>query len=101
MHAASAGGVNVTVETASSSWNPIRLLMRVPVPWAFILAYLVGVGLELAWPSSGLMSATFSVGVVGWGLFVVGAAVAVGSLLIFRKARTTTVPRKVSSALVT
>ena len=33
------------------SGNPIRLLMRVPVPWVFVLAYLAGVGLEFAYPS--------------------------------------------------
>jgi protein-S-isoprenylcysteine O-methyltransferase Ste14 len=75
--------------------------LRIPVPWVYILAFLVGVGLELAWPSRGVLRAPFAVGVMGWALFLVGAIVAAWSLLIFRKARTTTVPGKASSVLVT
>ena len=30
--------------------NPSRLLLRVPVPWVFILAYLLGVAAEYVWP---------------------------------------------------
>jgi len=33
--------------------NPIRFLMRVPVPWVFVLTYLAGVGLESLRPASG------------------------------------------------
>lgn len=81
---------------------PFRLLMRVPVPWVFILAYLVGVGLEQIWPSrlGGEVSerVTLRVGVL---VFTVGAVIAGWGLITFLKARTTTVPGKSSSRLVT
>ena len=32
--------------------NPLRLLMHVPVPWVFVLTYLVGVVAEYTWPPS-------------------------------------------------
>jgi len=81
--------------------GPFRLLMRIPVPWVFILAYLIGVGLEHAWPVrlgdvSGRV--TLSVGAV---LFTVGAVIAGWGLVTFHRARTTTVPGKASSRLVT
>jgi protein-S-isoprenylcysteine O-methyltransferase Ste14 len=79
----------------------VRLLMRVPVPWVFVLTYLVGVALELAWPL-GLLPATLPwIGVAGWALFAIGAALAGWGLLTFHRARTTTVPGKASSVLVT
>jgi protein-S-isoprenylcysteine O-methyltransferase Ste14 len=82
--------------------NPIRLLLRVPVPWVFVLSYLVGVGLEVVWPpdlgSTGALLASHALGAL---LFVVGALIAAWSLVIFRKARTTTVPGRASNALVT
>ena len=33
------------------SRNPIRLLLHIPVPWVFVLGYLIGVAVERAWPS--------------------------------------------------
>jgi hypothetical protein len=30
--------------------GPFRLLMRIPVPWVFVLTYLIGVALEPVWP---------------------------------------------------
>jgi len=76
--------------------------MHVPVPWVFILAYLVGVGLERVWPLPvSATSAAFAIGVVGWALFWMGAVVAGWCLLIFRSAKTTTVPGQASAALVT
>jgi protein-S-isoprenylcysteine O-methyltransferase Ste14 len=73
--------------------------MRIPVPWVYILAFLAGVGLDFFWSSHALASATVSV--VGWALVTLGSAIAGWSLLIFWKARTTTVPGKASAALVT
>jgi protein-S-isoprenylcysteine O-methyltransferase Ste14 len=85
--------------------NPIRLLLHVPVPWVFVLTYLIGVVLEFAIPlhirfhirSAWLVGP----GVVGAVLFSSGAAIAGWSLLIFRKAGTTTVPGRSSRQLVT
>src|SRR5262245_66631829 len=82
--------------------GPFRLLMRVPVPWVFVFAYLIGAGLEHVWPMrvGGEMSerVTLSVGAV---LFAVGAIIAGWGLVTFRRARTTTVPGRSSSRLVT
>jgi protein-S-isoprenylcysteine O-methyltransferase Ste14 len=75
--------------------------MCVPVPWVFVLTYLVGVALELAWPPGLLPAALPGIGVAGGVLFAVGAAVAGWGLLTFRRARTTTVPGKASAVLVT
>jgi len=81
--------------------NGIRLLMRVPVPWVFVLTYLIGVGLEFALPAHLPKHRFPGVRYAGVLLFVAGAAVAGWSLLIFHRARTTTVPGKRSSRLVT
>ncbi len=91
----------MTTKHQESIGNPIRLLLHVPVPWVFVLTYLVGVGLEFAFPLAVLKERLPGVAVAGAVLFVVGAALAGWSLLIFKKARTTTVPGKASSKLVT
>lgn len=74
----------------------MRLLMHVPVPWVFVLAYLLGAGLEHVWPP-GLGGAPLGVGVAGGVVFVLGAAIAAWSLLVFHRARTT-VPGEPSAA---
>jgi hypothetical protein len=56
--------------------SPFRLLMRVPVPWVFIVTYLLGVGLEYAWPLHVAINWLSGVGVVGALLFGIGAAFA-------------------------
>lgn len=81
--------------------NPFRLLMHVPVPWVFVLAYLIGVGLQYAWPPHLPTVALPGVSITGGVLFGIGAAIAGWGLLTFRRARTTTVPGRVSSQLVT
>jgi len=81
--------------------NPLRLLMRVPVPWVFVLTYLIGVGVEYALPVKEKTVAPAGVRAVGVALFIIGAAIAGWGLLTFRRARTTTVPGMESSLLVT
>src|SRR5262245_4085719 len=88
-------------EERSRSGNPIRLLMHIPVPWVFILAYLMGAGLEFAYPSHAYTEPLYGVRVAGGTLFATGAAIAGWGLLIFYRARTTTVPGKRSSKLIT
>jgi len=82
--------------------NPFRLLLHVPVPWVFILAYLVGVGLQILFPfgtrSADILFVSTIGGVV---LFLMGAALAAWSLFIFHKAHTTTTPGETSTKLVT
>lgn len=81
--------------------NPIRILLRVPVPWVFVLSYLVGVALELLFrpriPKLGLRGVTDA----GIAVFVAGAVIAGWGWVLFHKARTTTVPGKTSAKLVT
>jgi len=81
--------------------NPARFLLHVPVPWVFVLTYLLGVVLEHVHhgtisPTAALISKT-----AGTVLFAVGAVVAGWGLVLFRKAKTTTVPGKLSGKLVT
>jgi len=82
--------------------GPFRVLMRIPVPWVFVLTYLIGAALELAWPlrlaSDVRGRVTTGIGAV---LFTVGALIAGWGLITFHKARTTTVPGESSSRLVT
>jgi protein-S-isoprenylcysteine O-methyltransferase Ste14 len=82
--------------------NPFRLLLHVPVPWVFILTYLLGVGLELGFPSNVRSPETNRASfILGSVLFATGAAIAAWGWLIFHKARTTTIPGRASSKLIT
>lgn len=81
--------------------NPLRLLMRLPVPWVFVLAYLMGAGLEQAAPLAAGQGGVSGLRAVGGIMFGLGAIVAAWGLLTFRRARTTTVPGRASSRLVT
>jgi protein-S-isoprenylcysteine O-methyltransferase Ste14 len=81
--------------------NPLRLLMRLPVPWVFVLTYLIGVGMEYALPIPVLPQSVPGLSAGGCVLFLVGAAIAGWGLLTFRRVRTTTVPGEASSRLVT
>ena len=72
--------------------------MHVPVPWVFVLTYLIGARLEHFFPTAA--NKVPGLGVVGGGLFIIGAAIAAWGLVIFYKQRTTTTPGKSSSALV-
>jgi protein-S-isoprenylcysteine O-methyltransferase Ste14 len=81
--------------------SPFRFLLRVPVPWVFVLTYLIGVALERLRPDWVLSNAPQVSKTVGAVLFTAGAVIAGWGLVIFHKARTTTVPGKVSAKLVT
>src|SRR5512143_3789676 len=80
--------------------NPLRLLMRVPVPWVFVLGYLAGVALEVALPRA-RVALPASTPVVGALLFCLGAAFAGWAWWLFRRAGTTRVPGEASTSLVT
>jgi protein-S-isoprenylcysteine O-methyltransferase Ste14 len=92
------------ISTTAAKLSPFsRLLMRVPVPWVFVLGYFAGVGLQLTvFPRLRLFARTAHVIVIcGAVLFMIGAIVAGWGLLLFYKACTTTTPGKASNALVT
>ena len=77
-------------------------LMRIPVPWVFILLYLAGVAIQRVLPiairSPGLGS---TIRVVGYVFIALGLVFAFSALGIFRKTKTTTVPHETPSTLVT
>src|SRR5215475_4355470 len=81
--------------------NPIRLLLYVPVPWVFVLTYLLGAGLETLRPRSIGKEAALASTLAGGVLFAVGVVIAGWALALFRRSRTTTVPGEVSAKLVT
>lgn len=81
--------------------SPFRQLMRIPVPWVFVLAYLAGAGLEHVVPVNsepGPQAATLAVGIA---LFCAGAVVAGWAWFLFHRAGTTRVPGETSTRLVT
>jgi protein-S-isoprenylcysteine O-methyltransferase Ste14 len=81
---------------------PIHPLMRVPVPWVFVLAYLVGVGMQFQLAPAPLPRPVVFYGyLIGMVLLVAGLALAMWCLTLFRRARTTTIPLVASSKLVT
>jgi len=81
--------------------NPIRFLLYVPVPWVFVLTYLLGVVLEHVHHGTISPTAALSSRAAGAVLFAVGGGVAGWGLVLFGKAKTTTVPGKLSGKLVT
>jgi len=92
-------------ETASRGTGapatPIRLLLRIPVPWVFALAYLAGFGLERAFPPGLLLPVIAPLSLpAGVFLFIVGLCSAAWCLATFRKGQTTTTPGQTSVRLV-
>jgi len=81
--------------------NPVRFLLHVPVPWVFVLSYLLGVALERVCHGTISSRAAQVTTIAGGVLFAVGALIAGWGLVLFRRARTTTVPGKLSAKLVT
>jgi protein-S-isoprenylcysteine O-methyltransferase Ste14 len=81
--------------------NPVRFLLHVPVPWVFVLTFLLGVCLEHVHHGTISSTAALVSTKVGGVLFAVGAVIAGWGLVLFHKAKTTTVPGKLSGKLVT
>jgi protein-S-isoprenylcysteine O-methyltransferase Ste14 len=81
--------------------GPFQVLMRVPVPWVFVLMYLTGAALERIRPLGRRLMTMTHVEIAGAVLFTIGAVIAGSGLTIFHKARTTTTPGERSSMLVT
>lgn len=76
-------------------------LLRVPVPWVFVLTYLAGVGIEAAFHRGGFFPDYKLLTPVGSVIFTLGAGLAAWGWLIFHRARTTRVPGEASTTLVT
>lgn len=77
-------------------------LLRIPVPWVYAIAYLVGAGIQFAVPvtiaSASLRAITQAVSIL---LIALGVLFAAWAQRIFRKENTTTDPTQSSSKLVT
>jgi protein-S-isoprenylcysteine O-methyltransferase Ste14 len=86
----------------SSTPAPFRYLLFVPVPWVFILGYLLGGGLQsLRRLHPGVHVSPNATLAIGATLFLIGAAIAGWGWMTFRRARTTTVPGEASAQMVT
>lgn len=90
----------MSTEGLGTGGNPIRLLLRLPVPWVFILTYLIGIVMEIAFPPNFHKEQLRLVSTAGAILFIAGVVIAGWGLAIFFKARTTTVPGRASAKLV-
>ena len=77
-----------------------RALLRLPVPWVFVLTYLAGAGLESILHYGEFMKHAF-VTAAGWIVFLIGAGLAAWGWWMFHRARTTRVPGETSTTLVT
>lgn len=78
-----------------------RALMRIPVPWVFVLAYLAGMGLESACFGGHFFAGTPRISKVGAVIFLLGGILAAWGWLIFRRAKTTRLPGQASTKMVT
>jgi len=77
-------------------------VMRIPVPWVFILVYLAGVAIQRVLPIAIRPSQLASIiRAAGFVFVVVGIGFAFSALGIFKKTKTTTVPHETPSTLVT
>ena len=98
-HWTEAGGARPVLPDATRAVHP---LLHVPVPWVFVLGYLAGLALQRLvggpQPAPAFRSALW---LAGLALIVLGAALAVWSLSLFHRARTTTVPLEAPSTVVT
>jgi protein-S-isoprenylcysteine O-methyltransferase Ste14 len=81
--------------------TPANVIMRIPVPWVFILVYLAGVAVQRVLPISiPSPSIAWVIRTTGFVFIGVGIVVAFSALGIFRKKKTTTVPHETPSTLV-
>lgn len=88
-----------TLYAASAGMHP---LLHIPVPWVFILTYLMGAGLQYLIPLPIHSPAILFISrITGIALMVVGILIAALCLRIFSRANTTTVPFETASKLVT
>jgi protein-S-isoprenylcysteine O-methyltransferase Ste14 len=87
---------------AGSAAPQDRPLLRIPVPWVYVLGFLLGVGLQALVPVRiHPRAAVTELGVCGGIIFLLGATLAGWSWWLFKRAGTTAVPGEAPRALVT
>ena len=79
----------------------VHPLMRIPVPWVFMLAYVAALALQLVAPVVIPQSSAFMIRITGAVLLAIGLLLALSALGLFRGKSTTTVPFETPSTLVT
>lgn len=77
------------------------LLVHIPVPWVFVLAYLMGVTLHAFIPIPISPATRHTARIAGVVLLSAGVILAAWALTIFRRHGTTTIPGRPSARLVT
>ena len=78
-----------------------KIIMRIPVPWVFVLTYLVGLVLHFVFPFNMFSKeASLIIRIAGVVLFATGMLLASCCLFLFHKVRTTTTPGEKSVKLV-
>jgi len=77
------------------------MLLRIPVPWVFILAYLLGLGLQRLLPHLSFPpGARHFLHVAGIVLWLLAVLIAGSALFLFYRRRNTTTPGEISRTLV-
>ena len=77
-------------------------LLHIPIPWVYVIAYLVGIVIQFVYPIS--ISSTLILAItriLGAVLLAVGVAIVVWAQLIFHREHTTTDPTQTSLKLIT
>jgi len=93
--------MNPPLNQQKKNSKPIELLLHIPVPWVFVLSFLVGLVPQIFFPIHIRSHETILfIKIAGISLFVIGAIFAAWSLIIFHKAKTTTTPGEISKKLI-
>ena len=93
--------MNTSVNQQNKNSSPIRMLLHIPVPWVYVLTYLIALIPQKIFPVRIHPQETLTIiKIAGAILFVIGAFFASWSLIIFHKAHTTTTPGESSNKLV-
>ncbi len=84
---------------AGSAAHPNRPFLRIPVPWVYVIGFLLGVGLQAFAPVR--VQPPEALDICGGIVFLLGAALAGWGWWLFKRAGTTAVPGEAPRALVT